>query len=160
MNALTLIVNVVHKAEMEYTKKLRHTLGRIPHIFFMRRIVICYATSSIATQTVAPTHTNFQGINFCFQYLNSHPHKTIFYPFIYYDGSNHIRLTWSGNQVEEYTTQTCLECHEGIDHARIINTRYSVSGIIITLRGVDLFWKVHIYPIIASDSTGGEIVCI
>ena len=74
--------------------------------------------------------TGFQGITLCIQYLDSNPHKPIFYPYNYYDGSNVIRLTWSGNQVEDYTTHNCLECHKDEDHAIIINRRRSVSGII------------------------------
>ena len=52
------------------------------------------------TKTVAPTITDFKGINFCIQYLSSHPHRAIFYTPNYYGGSNVIRLTWSGNQVD------------------------------------------------------------
>ena len=75
----------------------------------MSRIDICYATFHIANQTLAPTLPGFQGINSCVQYLASHSHKPIFYPSNYYDGSNLIRLTWSGNKVEDYTAHNCLE---------------------------------------------------
>ena len=37
--------------------------------------------------------------------------------------SNVIRLTWSGNQVEDYITQNCLERNQDADHARILNIR-------------------------------------
>ena len=47
--------------------------------------------------------------------------------------------------------------YQDADHARILNRRRSVSGIIHTLLGVAVCWKVHIQPDIASDSTGGEI---
>ena len=87
--------------------------------------------------------------------MASHPHNPIVYPSNSYDGSNVIRLTWSGNQVEYHTTQNFLECHQDADHARIINRRRSVSGIIHTLLGVAVFWKVQIQPAIASDSTDG-----
>ena len=70
-------------------------------------------------------------------------------------GSNLIIITWSGNQVEDYTTYNCLECHQDVDHAIIINRRRSVSGILHTLLGVAVFWKVHIQPDIASNSTDG-----
>ena len=109
---------------------------------------------------MAPTLPGFQGINRCVQYLASHPHKPIFYPSNSYDGSNVIRLTWSGNQVEDHKTQNFLECHQDADHARIINRRRSVSGIIHTLLGVAVCWKVQIQPAIASDSTDGEIRCM
>ena len=110
----------------------------------MIRIDLCYATFSLATQTVAPTLSGFQGIKRCVQYLSSHPHKPIFYPSNYYDGSNFIRLTWSGNQVEDHTTQSFLECHQDVDHSRILNRRRSVLGIIHTLLGVSFCWKVQI----------------
>ena len=71
----------------------------------MSIIDLCYATFHLATQTAAPTLPGFQVIKRCVQYLASHPHKPIFYPSNYYDGSNVIRLIWSRNQVEEYTTQ-------------------------------------------------------
>ena len=45
-----------------------------------------YATCRLETQTVAPTLSGFQGIKRCVQYLASHPHKPIFYPYNYYDG--------------------------------------------------------------------------
>ena len=73
----------------------------------------------------------------------------------YYDGSNDIILTWSGNKVEDYTTQNCLQCHQDSYHSRIINIIQSVSGILHTLLGVDVFYKVQIQPCIASDSTYG-----
>ena len=87
--------------------------------------------------------------------MASHPHTPIFYPFNYYDGSNVIRLTWSGNQMEEYTTQNFLEFHQYAYHSRIINRRRPASGIIHTFLGVYVCWKVHIQPAIASESTDG-----
>ena len=136
MAALPLEGNELHKEEMEYHGKFGHTIRRIQHIAIMIRIDICYETYRLATQTVAPTLPGFQGTKRCFQYLASHPHKPIFYPYNSYDGSNVIILTWSGNQVEDYTTQNCLECHKYADHAIIINRRQSVSGILHTLLGV------------------------
>ena len=133
---------------MEYRGKFVHTLGRIQHIALMIRIDLCYATCSLATQTVATTLPVFQGIKICVQYMASHPHKPIFYPSNYYDGSNFIRLTWSGNQVEYHTTQNILECHQDADHARILNRRRSVSGIIHTLLSVAVCLKVQIQPAI------------
>ena len=102
---------------------------------------------------MANTLPGFQGIKRCVKYLAIHPHKPILYPSYSYDGSNVIRLTWSGNQVEYHTTQKKLECHHDADHARIINRRRSVSGIIYTLLGVAVCWKVQIQPAIASGST-------
>ena len=93
---------------MEYHGKFVHTLGRIQHIALMSRIDLFYATCFLATQNVAPTLPGFQGIKLCVQYLASHPHKPIFYPYNLYDGSTAIRLTWSGNQVEYHTTKNCL----------------------------------------------------
>ena len=112
MADLPLTVHALQKAEMEYHGKFGHTLGRIQHIALMSKIDLCYATCRLETQTVAPTLPGFQGIKRCVQYLASHPHKPIFYPFNSYDGSNVIKLTWSGNQVEYHTTQNCLECHQ------------------------------------------------
>ena len=108
---------------MEYVKKCGHTLGRIQHIALMSRIDLCYTTCHLETQTVAPTLTGFQGIKRCVQYLDSHPHKPIFYPSISYGGSNVIRLTCSGNQVENNITKFFLECYQDADHARILNRR-------------------------------------
>ena len=70
----------------------------------MSRTGICCATCHLATQTVSPTLTGFQGIKFCVKYMAIHPHKPIFYysNSDYY--SNFIRLTWIGNQVEDYIT--------------------------------------------------------
>ena len=81
---------------MEYHIKFVHTLGRIPQISLMSRVDICYATSRLATQTVAPNLPDFQGIKTCVQYLDIHPHKPICYSSNYYDESNVIRLTWRG----------------------------------------------------------------
>ena len=100
---------------MEYHGKFGHTLGRIQQIDLVSRIELCYATCRLATQTVAPTLPGFQGIERCVQYLASHPHKPIFYSSKYYDVSNVIRLTWSGNQVEDHTTQNFLESHQDAD---------------------------------------------
>ena len=160
MAGLQLTGHALQKAEMEYHGKCGHTLGRIQHISLMIRIDIFYATCRLATQTVAPTLTGFQGIKRCVQYLASHPHKPIFYPSQSYEGSNVIRLTWSGNQVEYHTTQKNLDCHQDADHARILNRRRSVSDIIHTLLGVAVCWKVQNQPDIASASTDGEIRCM
>ena len=51
-----------------------------------------------------------------------------FYPSNYHDGSNGTILTWNGNQIEDYKTHNCLECHQYADHAKIINRKRSVSG--------------------------------
>ena len=85
---------------MEYHGKFGHTLGRIQHIDLMIRIDLFYTTYRLATHNVAPTPPGFQGIKRCVQYMASHPHTPIFYPSNSYNGSNFIRLTWSGNQVE------------------------------------------------------------
>ena len=82
---------------MEYHGKFGHTLGRIQHISLMSRIDLCYSACCLATQTVAPTLPGFQGIKRWVKYLACHQHKTIFYPYNSYDGSNLIRRTWSGN---------------------------------------------------------------
>ena len=66
----------------------------------MGRIDICYETCRLETRTVAPTITGFHGIRICVKYLDSNPHKPIFYLFNYSDGSNVTILTWSGDQVE------------------------------------------------------------
>ena len=121
----------------------------------MSRIDLFYATYNLATQTVTPNLPGFQGIKLCVKYLASHPHKHIFYPSNSYDGSNVIRITWSGNQVEDRTNQNCLKCHQDTDHARILNRRRSVSGIIHTLLVVAVCWKVQIQPAIESESTYG-----
>ena len=157
MSALPLTVNALHKLEMKYHGKFVHTLGRIQHIALMSRIDICYTTYHLETQTVAPILPGFQYIKFCVPYLYSHPHKPIFYPSNYYGGSNFIRVKWSGNQVEDYKTQNCLEFYQDADHAIIFNKRQSVSGIIHTMLGVYVFCQLQIKEAIASDYTDGEI---
>ena len=108
----------------------------------MSRNDIFYTAYSIATQTMSPTITGFQGIKHCIQYLASHPHKPIFYLYNFYYVSNVTRLTWSGNQVEYHTTQNILECHKYADYAKPLNRRRSVSGIIHTPLGVSVCWKI------------------
>ena len=85
---------------MEYNKKFGHTLRRIKHIALLSSVGICYTNCHTITQTMAPTLPGFQGIKICVKYMASHLHKPIFYPSSYYDGSNFIRLTWTGNQFE------------------------------------------------------------
>ena len=94
---------------MEYNGKFGHDIGQIQHIAIMSRIGIFYTAFRLGTQTVSPTLPVFQGIKRCIQYIASHPHKPIFYTSNSYDGSNATRLTWSGTQVEDYTTQNFLE---------------------------------------------------
>ena len=142
MDELPLTGNAFHNSEMEYNGKFGHNIGRTQNIALMSRIDICYTACHLSTQTVAPTITGFQGIKRCVKYLASHPHKPIFYPYNSYYVSNAIRLTCSGNQFGDYTTHNFLYCHQYEDHAIIINRRRSVSGIIHTLLGVDVFWKV------------------
>ena len=123
MATFPLTGNALHKAEMEYHRKFGHTIGRIKHISLMSRIDICYTSYHLSTQTVAHNLPDFQGIKRCVKYLDSHPHKPIFYPSNSYDVSNVTRLTRSGNKVEDYTTQNVLEFHQYADHAIIINIR-------------------------------------
>ena len=103
MAAFPLEGNALHKSEMEYHGKFGHTLVGIQHISLFSRIDICYATCIISTQNVAPTLPGLQGIKRCVQYMASQSNKLIFYPSNYYDGSNIISITWSGNQVEYHT---------------------------------------------------------
>ena len=84
--ALSLTGHDFDKIEMEYYGKFGHTLVRIQHIDIMSRIDLCYANCHLATQTVSPTLPGFQGIKQFVQYLASHPHKPIFYPYNSYDG--------------------------------------------------------------------------
>ena len=85
-DALPLTLNALHKTEMEYHRKLGHTIGRIQHISLMTRLDLLNATCRLKTQTMAPTIPYFQGIKRCVQFLASHPHETIFYTSNYYDG--------------------------------------------------------------------------
>ena len=105
----------------------------------MIRTDICYTACHLVNQTVTPTLTGFQILKLYIQYLNSHPHKPIFCPSNYYGESNVISIIWSGNKVEDYTTHKCLEFHQDVDCTRIINRRWSVSGIINTLLGIAAF---------------------
>ena len=142
MDALPLTVNAIPKEEMEYHEKFGYNLDQIQHTTLMSIFDICYIDCRLETETVAPNLPGFQGIKRCIKYLTSHTHKPIFYPYNYYDGSNFIRLICSGSQVEDYTTQNCLELHQDVYYDIIINRRRSVSGIIHTLIGVAVFWKV------------------
>ena len=109
------------------------------HIALMSRIGICYANCCLATPTVSPTLPGFQGIKLCAQYMDIRPHKPIFNPSNCYYGSNVIRLTWTGDQVEDYKTQNCLEFHQDSDHTRILNIIRSVLVILLNLLGVFVF---------------------
>ena len=93
MVALTLTGHALDKAKMYYHGKFGHTLGRIQQISLMSIIDIFYATCGLSTQTVAPTLPDLQVIKRYVQYLASHPHKTIFCPSNFHDGSNVIRPT-------------------------------------------------------------------
>ena len=93
MAALPLTVHALHKSEMEYHAKFGHTIGRINQISLMSILDICCTAYLTANQTMSPTLPGFQGIKLCVQYMDSHPHKPIFYPSNYYDRSNVIRLT-------------------------------------------------------------------
>ena len=53
----------------------------------MSMIEIFYTALRLEIQTVSPTIPGFQGIKYCIKYLDSHPHKPIFYPSNYYYGS-------------------------------------------------------------------------
>ena len=75
----------------------------------------------ICKKNVAPSITCFQGISFCIQYLAIHTHKPICHTYNYYAGSNLIRFTLSGYQIEDYTTHSCLELHQDADHGITIN---------------------------------------
>ena len=136
MADLPLTGHDLHNAKLEYHGKFGHTLGRIQHIYLMSRIDICYTTCHLKTQTVLPTLPGFQGIKRCVKYLYSHPRKPIFYHLNSYESSNVTRVTWSGNQVENYTTRNGLECHQDLDHSRILNIIQSVLVILHNLLGV------------------------
>ena len=85
---------------------------------------------------MAPTLTDFQGLNMFIQYFDTHPHKPNFHPYNSCEGSNVVRPTWSGEQVEDYPTQNGIECHHDEYYERILNKGRLVSGIIHTLTGV------------------------
>ena len=129
---------------MEYHGKIGNIIGRIQHISLMTIIDICCTACRLANQTVVPNIPGFQGIKRCIQYLASNPYTPIFYHSNYYDWSNVIRLTWSGNHFEDYTTNIWLEFHNYAYRAIIINRRLSVSGIIYNLLVVAVFCKVNI----------------
>ena len=71
---------------MEYHGKFGHTIGRIYHIAIIRIIYIFYTAYHLGNQTMTFTLTGFQGIKHLIQYMDSHPHKPIFYPYNYFDG--------------------------------------------------------------------------
>ena len=62
--------------------------------------------------------------------------------------------------MEDYTTHIFLEYHQYAFHARIINRRRSVSGILHTLLGVAVCLKLLIQPAVAYASTDGGIRCM
>ena len=126
------------------------------HISIMSRLDIFYTACQLGTQTVTPTITDFQGLKYCIKYQDSHPNKPTFYTFNYYYGSNFIRFTWNGNQSEDYKTQNCIVYHQDTYHARTLNRRWSVLGIVHHLLDVALLLlKVNIKLSVASESTDG-----
>ena len=108
MSTLPFTKTTVNKALIEYHGKFEHTIGQIQNIANMSRIVIFYTTCFLVTQTMVPTIPGFQGFKHCIQYLASHCHKPIFNPYNSFDGSNIIRITWNGNQVEDYSIHIFL----------------------------------------------------
>ena len=101
MVSLPLIGNAFLKPEMEYNGKFGHTIVWIQIFSLKSRINIYYTDYRLETQTVTHTLPGFQGLKRYIQYISSHPHKTIFYPYNYYKGANFIIFTWIGNQVED-----------------------------------------------------------
>ena len=83
---------------MEYRGKFGYTIGLIQHINIMSIIEICYTSCLLGTKTVELNLAGFQGLKRCIQYLASHPHKPIIYPYNSGGGSNVIILTYSGDQ--------------------------------------------------------------
>ena len=69
----------------------------------MSRVDIFYTTCRLVTQNLEPTLPGFRGLMILIQYLDTHPHKPIFYPSNSYDRSNVTILTWIEDQVEDYT---------------------------------------------------------
>ena len=84
---------------MEYHGKFGHTIGRIQHITIMSIIEIWYTANRLETQNVLPTLPGFQVIKRWIKYLAK---------LNFYYVSNVIMITWSGTQVEDYTTHNCL----------------------------------------------------
>ena len=123
MPAVPLSGNYRCKVEMECYVKFGPTLGWIQKIVNMSRIDSFYTAIRLVTRTVSLTLTDLKGLKRCVQYMASHPHKYVFYPFNYYDVSNIIWLTWIGTQVEDYTAQNCLKIHQDTDHDIILNRR-------------------------------------
>ena len=64
------------------------------------------------------------------QFIDTHHHKPIFYPSIFYDGSNATRIMWSGDQVGGFTTQFFFEYHQDVDNEIILNWMCYASVII------------------------------
>ena len=103
MACLLLTIYDFHKAEIEYHGKFGHTLVQIHYIAPMSIIDIDCTSCCLATQIVIPTlpdsKLSISVLNICLvTILNT------YYPYKYYDGLNVIRITWSGNQVEDYKT--------------------------------------------------------
>ena len=121
---------------MEYHGKFGHKLGSIQHIALMSRIDLCCETCLLVTQTVSPNLPGFQGIKLCVQYLASHPHQPIFYPYNFM--LNQMSSGLHGVEIKLKTTkpQFVLEFHQDAYHAIILNRRWSVMVIIHTLLGV------------------------
>ena len=126
MDAVPSTWNDIYKSEMEQHGKFGHNLGQIHKTAIMIRVEICYTACNLGNHMWCLL---FLYINISKDVLNSLivTPTNLFYPFNSYGGSNVIRLTWSVNQVEDYTTQNCLECHQYADHARTINRRRLVS---------------------------------
>ena len=99
MAALYLTGNSFLKEKEEYHGKFGHTFGQTQHIFIISLIGIFHTICHLGNQTVEPTLPGFQGLKRYIQYMASQPNQPIFCPTNYYDGSNGIVLTWSGNQV-------------------------------------------------------------
>ena len=106
------------------------------------------------------TLPGFQVLKSFIQFLTTHIHKPIFYLSNNYYGFYVISIIWSGYQIEYYTTCNFLECHQDADHVGIINRWKYVSGIIHTLLGVSVCWKIKINNSVSSYSTYGETHCL
>ena len=73
--------------------------------------------------------------------MASHLHKPILYPSDSHYGSNCIRLTYIGNQVEDSTTQNFPECHISntyLDTLKTWKSRHHILGSKVTVCVTDI----------------------
>ena len=141
--------------EKQYGASFSHTYGQVLHVSVSSRLDLGYSMARLGHFQTIRCKLGFECLRRVLRYLYLHSNKPLIFPkLVKRDSTTHIRAFWSKKEYEDIDFSNKLAGHQDSGFANDKVLRSSFGGIIHTLLGTAINWKVKklLLPVNSTDA--------